>query len=517
MKLLKIFKRYIKSQLLTLISVVALLIILNYCRSLVPLFISKVFAILQGDDSSTLPTIINSIFIGKEIPLQLMLLAACICCTVLVRDLMNMATDVGISYVSEGIGYNIQTDFYSHVQDLPYSYLNHAQTGDLIQRSISDINRVKRFIGEVLPMCANAFFQIIIYSTQMIRINAQISLILLAPIFCMLIGAIIYFSRNSKIFTDMEEAESKMTAVAQENLTGIRVVKAFANEKYEISKFKQVIDKMMNAWRTIMAKMSTYYGIMDGITYLIMLLSFVLSFYFVRDGKLTFAQATSLFLYVEYVIWPTRTLGRQIGEMNRSDIAGARVMEIIDEQTEYGTQDGTLKPTILGNIEYRDVFFQFKDSNNPTINDINLSIKQGETIALMGKTGCGKSTLVSLLNRMLDCTSGTIYLDGVDIKQINKHYLRKQVGLVLQEPFLFSKTIAENIGISLNSDARTTEAGQNVIKSVARAAAVNNDIEHFELGYNTVVGERGVTLSGGQKQRIAIARMLVDYKPIIIF
>ncbi len=518
MQIFKIFKRYIKQHLWQLLLVIALLIFLNYIRSMMPLFIGKIFAILNGDDKSTLPIFINNVFRDKEVGQQLILVAVFMVITVIIRDLMNFGSDIGITIVSEGIGYNIQTDFYNHVQELPYSYLNHAQTGDLIQRSISDINRVKRFIGQVLPMCANAFFQIVIYSIQMIRINSTLSIILLVPIVGMLIGAIVYFRKEAKLFINIEEAEGALTADVQENLTGIRVVKAFSNEKHEINKFTKAMNKFIDAWRALMRKMSTYYGVMDSLTHMIMLLSFVLSVFFVKEGLLTFNQATSLFLYVEYVIWPTRTLGRQIGEMNRSDIAGERILEIVNEPTEFEISDGKKKPKIEGEIEFKDVFFAFQDSKTPTIKNINLKIKKGETIALVGQTGCGKSTLVSLLNRMLDPTSGSIYIDGINVLDINKKYLRKKVGLVLQEPFLFSRTIEENIGISFDTaDKRLTPTNESTVRQVAKIASVNHDIERFAEGYNTIVGERGVTLSGGQKQRIAIARTLVEFKPILIF
>jgi len=512
----KIFKRYIKGNLLKLLLVILSLVFLNYLRSLIPLFVGKVFAILNENSESTLPNVINNIFVGKNLVTQLLLVAVCIVGTALIRDITNLSADIGIAEVSEGVGYNLQTDFYNHVQELPYSYLNHAQTGDLIQRSISDITRVKRFIGQILPACFNALLQIVIYSYQMLLINSRLGIYLLIPIPLIFLGAVIYFRKNAYIFTNIEESEGALTTDVQENLTGIRVVKAFANEKYEINKFNKAMDKFISSWHALMNKMSSYYSIMDGISYLLMLTGFVLSVYFVKSGALKFDEATSMFLYVESIIWPTRILGRQIGEMNRSKIAGSRILEIVDEPTEFAN-DGKLKPKIKGNIKFEDVFFTFKDGSTPTIRNINLDINHGETIALIGKTGSGKSTLVSMLNRMLDCTSGKILLDGIDIKEINKKYLRKNVGIVLQEPFLFSKTIAENIGIVLNKiDANDLETSSR-IKSVARVAAVSNDIERFEEGYNTIVGERGVTLSGGQKQRIAIARTLVEYKPILIF
>ncbi len=512
MKIFKVIGRYLKGYVWQFIGVLCLVLCLNYIRSLVTLLISKTFGVLTGDEASTLPSFINNLFLEGTIPHKILIVGIVMVISVIIRDLLNFTCDLGFAYVGEGVGFNMQTDFYNHVQELPYSYLNHAQTGDLIQRSITDANRIKRFMVNVVPMVTSAFMRVIIIVVQMLVINVPITLILLIPILSMLIGAFIYFRKNSHLFSDIEEADGKLTADVQENLTGIRVVKAFANEKYEMNRFQKLMDDVIIKWRRMMQKMSSYYGIMDGVSYFLILTSFVLSIIFVKNDMLTFTQATALFLFVENIIWPTRVLGRQLGELNRSDIASERILEIVTIPTEFDLGDGKKKPVIKGDIEFKDVFFNFADAKTPTIKDINLHIKEGETIALMGKTGCGKSTLVSMIDRMLDCTSGKILIDGVDIKEINKRYIRSKVGLVLQEPFLFSRTIEENIGISLDNSNNDKK-----VQGVAKIAAVDSDIRRFAEGYNTIVGERGVTLSGGQKQRIAIARTLINFKPIIIF
>ncbi len=517
MKILKIFARYTKKLLWAVILVVVLTLVLNYVRSLIPLLIGKVFAILGQEQESTLPGFINNLFNDKTIIQQLIMVFVCVICTAFVRDLLNVGSDYMIGFTSEGIGYNIQTDFYNHVQELPYSYLNHAETGDLIQRSTSDISRVKRFIGGSLPQMLSSIVQISIYSIQMLIIDVKLGGILLCMLPIILIIAVVYFRWMAPVFTDIEEKEGKLTTVIQENLTGIRVVKAFANEDLEVEKCNKSMKGFVGVWKKLMNRMSTYWASGDFMSYLFMLLAFILGTVFIKNGTITpsgtitLPKVISIFLYVQYIMWPTRNLGRLIGEMGRTNIASSRILEIVDMPTEFTHDVGNLEPEIKGNIEFKDVSFQFNDSKFATLKDINLEIKQGETVALIGRTGSGKSTLVSMLNRMLDSTGGTIMIDGVNIRDINKKYLRKNVGIVLQEPFLFSRTIADNIGVILDKN------DMQKIKYVSEIAAVDSDIERFDHGYDTLVGERGVTLSGGQKQRISIARTLVENKPILVF
>lgn len=511
MKILKIISRYSRNLIVPIIGIAIFTISLNYIRSLIPLYISKVFDILGETDKSTLPAFINNFFLNHTVIEQLIIVMVCIMVTAAVRETINICSDLTIAYTSETIGYNIQTDFYNHVQELPYSYLNHTETGDLIQRSTSDISRVKMFIGQSLPMMLTNILQIVIYALQMLFIDPELGGILLACLPLILAISIIYHLKMGPTFKEMEENEGKLTTIVQENLTGIRVVKAFANEGEEMKKFDTTMNRYTKTWKKLMDRMSAYWSFCDWFSYSLMLLAFILGVIYIINGKLELSQVIGIFLYVEYIMWPTRSLGRLIGEMSRTNIACSRILDIVGKPTEFEEANGTKKPKISGDISFENVAFQFEDSKTPTIHDLNLEIKHGETIALLGKTGSGKSTMVSMLNRMLEATSGTIKIDGIDIKEIEKKHLRKNVGIVLQEPFLFSTTIAENIGIIQD------KIDDNLVKEVSDIASVKNDIEKFDLGFNTIVGERGVTLSGGQKQRISIARTILERKPILVF
>ncbi len=514
MDILKIFKRYIKGRVLEFSLILIILFALNYLRTLVPLLISKIFGILNDISVSTLPFFVNNFINQFDIRGQLLSIALLIVGIAIIRDLIHMFSDYMIANISEDLGFRMQTDFYSKVQNLSFEYLNNSQTGDLIQRSISDSNRTKRFIGHVLPEIISRIMQLFLISFQMLLINFNLAIIVLIPVPLLLLFAFFYFRKVSPDFDQMEKDEGTLTSTVQENLTGIRIVKAFANEKYEINKFQSKIDQLVNTWRKMMNKLATYYAIADAYSFLIIVLALVVGVVYLREGRILVSEVIAIFLYTQTIIWPARALGRQLGEMKRSDIAGKRILEILDLKDEYEF-DGSKEVEVKGKIEFKDVSFKFADSNNPTINNINLTINEGETIAIIGKTGSGKSTLVNLINRMVEPSSGQILVDGVDNKEIKKSSLRKQIVVVLQEPFLFSKTVAENIGITM--EKTNTKDFNAIVESVSSVASLTDDIERFKDKYETIVGERGVTLSGGQKQRVAIARALVDNKPVIVF
>lgn len=513
MKTFKLLVRYMKKHILVFILTILLVISLNYIRSIIPKLTSAFVAIIERKPlvDSEIPSFLLWAYNGSEsLKSQLLVTALLIGTIALIREMVNIIVDVNIYGISETVGCQAQIDYFNKVQDLPYSYLNHAETGDLIQRSTQDINRFKRFITGSLLDLFNSLCKVVVFGVSMFIINAEFSsyVFLMLPVY--FISSYLYFKKQSKDFSDLEEKEGKMTNVLQENLTGIRVVKAFANENYEIEKFNKSLDEYTSIWKRTTKRMSVFWGISDILTYTQLLYVFILSVYFVLERSMSFDVVVIMFLYTEQIVWPCRSLGRQLAEWGKTSICCNRILEILDMKDEY-VSNGKETPEIKGNIEFKDVSFKFDDASIPTLKDINLSIKQGETIAIIGKTGSGKSTFVNLLNRLLDPTSGEILLDGNDITKMDKKHVRQHVGIILQEPFLYSRTIKENINIALPySDDKTA-------KELARVASVDNDIESFELKYETMVGERGVTLSGGQKQRISIARMLADKREILIF
>ena len=512
MKTFKLLARYMKKHLIVFFLTVLLVVGLNYIRSIVPKLTSGFVAIIERKPliESEIPKFLLWAYTGESLQAQLFTTAFLIAFIALIREVINIIMDVNIYSISETVGCSVQTDYFNKVQDLPYSYLNHAETGDLIQRSTQDINRFKRFITGSLLDLFNSLCKVAVFGISMLLINAEFALyvFLMLPVYFFV--SYFYFKKQSKDFTAMEEQEGKMTNVLQENLTGIRVVKAFANENYEIEKFNNSLNEYTSVWKRVTRRMSIFWGFSDILTYVHLLYVFILSIVFIIEKGMSFDIVVVMFLYTEQIVWPCRSLGRQLAEWGKTSICCQRILEVLDMEDEY-VNNGTLKPKIKGNIEFKDVSFQFDDATIPTLKNINLTIKEGETVAIVGKTGSGKSTFVNLLNRLLDPTSGKILLDGNDITSMDKKHVRQHVGIILQEPFLYSRTIKENINITLTYD------DSKKAKELAKIASVDKDIESFELKYDTMVGERGVTLSGGQKQRISIARMLADKREILIF
>jgi len=513
MKTLKLFFRYIKKYLPLFIITVVLLIVLNYIRSFIPKLTGTFVSIVEGkaiEDSET-PSFLYPFYKNAEsIPAKLAITSLAIACIALVRESINIVVDINTFKLAESVGCQTQIDFFNKIQNLPYSYLNRAETGDLIQRSTQDVSRFKGFIEGSFLDLFNSLCKLVVYGICMFAINVEFTLITLSFVPIYFITSYFYFKKQSNDFQTMEEKDGAMNNVLQENLTGIRIVKSFANEAYEINKFNKAVDEHASVWQRVTRRMATFWGISDDITFLHLLLVFILSIIFIVSGKMDFDTTTIMFLYTEQIIWPCRNLGRVLADFGKTSICCSRILEVLDKKDEY-VENQNEKPEIKGNITFENVSFKFDDASIPTLNNINLDIKAGETIAIIGKTGCGKSTFVNMLNRLLDPTDGKLLLDGNDITTMDKKWVRENVGLILQEPFLYSRTIGENINIVLPYD----DAKKS--KELAKVASVDTDIEEFEEKYKTIIGERGVTLSGGQKQRIAIARMLAKQHSIIIF
>jgi ATP-binding cassette subfamily B protein len=301
-----------------------------------------------------------------------------------------------------------------------------------------------------------------------------------------------------------------MMTVVQENLSGARVVRAFANEVYEIEKMenknKEYRDALIRANKIV----AIYWGVMDfiGITQYLVIIA--IGVYGIQNGTMDASGIIASLALVGMLIWPVRGLGRIINDFGKALVSSDRINFLLDQPSEY-LKDGTLTPSILGNIEFKNVSFKFSDTDEHLLKGVDFKINAGETVAIIGRTGSGKSTIINLLLRMYDFQEGDILIDGVSLTDIKKKHIRNQIGVVLQDPFLYSKTVFENIAIAHKG------AEKERIYLAAQTAALEKDIKTFKQGYDTLVGEKGTTLSGGQKQRVAIARVLVADKPILIF
>lgn len=412
-------------------------------------------------------------------------------------------------HVQEKVALRLRVRLFDHVQSLSYHYHNNTDTGDLIQRVTSDVETTTGFvvlrlmdgIGLVLTVVSGAY--------QMYFLSPTLMYISLSVIPIYGLSSFIYFKNVRKRYEDIENKEAEILTVVQENVHNTKIVKAFANEKYETEKLK--VKNLAHKKASIKTNkiVGAYWGLMDFLALSQYLVITLISVSFARTGVMDAGDTAVALMLVGMLIWPIRGLGRLINDFSMANVANNRINEILANESEF-TTNGTLKPEISGKIEFKDVSFKFPGSEEYVLEHLNFTIEKGETVAFVGRTGSGKTTIINILMRMYDY-EGSILLDGVELRDIEKHYLRKSMGTVLQNPFLYSRTIKDNISITSRS------ATMDRIENASQIATIAGDIHGFDKGYDTMVGERGTTLSGGQKQRVAIARVLISDKPILIF
>lgn len=509
----KLFK-WAKPYKLIIFLILLLTVLAPLTYSYIPQFIKYVVDIIfKGDPDSkvTLPKVVVDFFASFQEPLTAVLwVAIFLVIYQFIRAILLFLNGYFKGKLSEGIAYDMRTMLYSHIQDLPVSYHNNVDTGDLIQRCTSDIDTIKSFLTNQLPQLLYIVASLATGIYQMAFINVELMFITLAIVPFSLVSSIFYFRYVKRKFNELEEVEADMTTVLQENVNGVRVVKAFAKENYEIGRFDKQNQRFRDESKKLNKAMAIYWGISDGVVGLQYGATLVAAIFFARDGLVSSGDIIASLMYISMLVYPIRGLGRIIGDFGKAIVASNRADEILSLENEY-IYDGELKPKIKGNIEFKNVSFKFPDTDKHLLDDVNFKINAGETVAIIGRTGSGKSTIANILVRMYEYDQGKITIDGVELKEIDKHHLRRNVGIILQDPFLYAKTILENIRIA---DPNISE---RKVMMATKTAAVHDDIVNFYKGYNTLVGEKGVTLSGGQKQRVSIARMLVLEKPILIF
>jgi len=414
----------------------------------------------------------------------------------------------------------LRDSLFKHIQRLPMSFHNWINTGELIQRCTGDVETVQKFssiqVVESLRMIALFVFAF----AMMAMINVPYALIAISSIPLIVLGSVFFFKRESQIWTQHEKEQDILTAMTQENLSGIRVVKAFAKEKFEIEKFKsQNFRKRLWGLRLVRLH-SLFWSSSDVLVYLQNAISLFTGGYLVIRHVISLGEYVAFFSYALTVTWPMRRLAQLVSEMGMTSVAIKRIYEILDSKQEDYSGRSEDSVRLKGEIEFEDVKFGYGESSRQNaagedgrvLNGVSFKIKPGEKIALLGPTGSGKSTIISLLMRFYEPKSGEIRIDGKDISCYPREYLRKRIGVVLQKPFLFSSTIRDNIAYA-NPDTHIDE-----IVGSATIANIHDIIEDsFPKSYDTVVGEKGVTLSGGQKQRLTIARTILKDPDIIVF
>lgn len=410
--------------------------------------------------------------------------------------------------VSETFARNIRDTMYDHLQKLPFSYHKQKDSGDLIQRSTSDVETIRRFIASQFSEMMFALINTLLAAWILFQRNVMLTLISLSLIPFILLASFLFFTKAKKIFLECDEAESRMTTVLQEDLNAMRVVKAFHQEQKEINKFEECNDAYRKKYFELMHALSVFWSCTDFLGQMQILLMIGAGIWMALSSQLSVGTFLVFLLYESTIVWPMRQLGRILADMGKVSVSIHRIQEVLEEESEDLMHGKT--PDIEGAIRFSHVNFQYEDDTRHTLKDVSFEIPAHSRVAIMGPTGSGKSSLVHLLTGIYDY-EGSITIDGVEVKEIAKSWLRKHVQIVLQEPFLFSKPIYENIALA------NREVEKEMVESMARLASIHNDIVSFDQGYETMVGEKGVTLSGGQKQRIAIARTLLSQSPIIIF
>ena len=422
----------------------------------------------------------------------------------------------GVSYIqdsrlpmgSERFVKSLRDALYSRIQRLPYSWHVQNSTGDIIQRCISDVEIVRAFVMDQLLELLGTLFMIVTCVVIMFTMNVKMALLATAFVPVIVGYSVLFFRHMSGRYEKADEAEGALSAVVQENLTGVRVVRAFGREKTELDKFREKNNRYTDLWLRLGDWMSAFYTLGDMMSILQVFAIVVLGVHLCVAGEVSLGVYLAFVSYTRELTLPVRRLGRTISEMSKANVSIDRLLYILESEEERSTESPA-QADLHGEIRFEHVSFAYEEKQ--VLRDVSFSIPGGKTLGVFGGTGSGKSTIALLLARLYDPDTGRITIGGVDTKDMDLGALRRGVGVVLQEPFLFSRTLAENIAITRE------DATREDVERAAQDACLDASVGEVVNGYETVVGERGVTLSGGQKQRTAIARTLLSGAPVMVF
>ena len=409
---------------------------------------------------------------------------------------------------SERFVKSLRDALYGHIQRLPFSWHAKNPTGDIIQRCTSDVEVVRSFIADQIVEFISTVFLISVYMVIMFTMNVKIAALACAFV-PFVVGTSIYYHRKiGKSFTEFDESEGALSSIVQENLTGVRVVRAFGRERDELDKFRKRNDMHTGLWLKMGRMMTNFWTFGDMVSYVQLFAVIVLGVHMCISGEVTLGTYLAFINYTKQMNWPVRGLGRVITNMSKVGVSIDRLLYIIESEEEHAPEHPKTAD-MHGEIRFENVGFAYDDK--PVLRDVSFSVPGGSTLGILGETGSGKSTIALLLARLYDPQQGRITIGGVDLREMDQAVLRRNVGVVLQEPFLFSRTLRENVMIA--APGATPEQVDGAVSDACLYTAV----QEFRDGYDTVVGERGVTLSGGQKQRTAIARTLLSGAPVMVF
>ena len=484
------------------------------CNAVIPQIISLTVDSVLGEKEPDLPSFAAALLpletLRSEPKTALWIAAGAVVLVAAVRGVCIYGMRVNTAKASEGFVKKLRDNLYAHIQRLSFDWHTAHATGDIIQRCTSDVEVIRTFVCNQMMEVLRTVFLILLYTGIMLAMDWRLALIPLAFIPVTGLASGVFYGKISSRFLAADEAEGELTTCAQENLTGVRVVRAFGRERFEIDRFGQKNDRFSALWVELGKVLSVYWASGVLLVTLQIMAVIVAGTVAAVNGSITLGDFQAFVIYNSAMAWPVRSLGRVLSEMSKAGVSMDRVGYILNAKEE-SDRPGAKPAKLGGDIVFDHVTFGYEGQE--VLRDVSFTIPWGSTFAILGGTGSGKSTLVHLLDRLYDLGEGqgSITVGGVDIRDIRREDLRRQVGLVLQEPFLFSQTIRENMA------ATRPDAGTEELRACAKTACVDEAIADLPNGYETVVGERGVTLSGGQKQRVAIARMLLQNAPVMVF
>jgi ATP-binding cassette subfamily B protein len=427
------------------------------------------------------------------------------------QGLFTFLSGIYSAQTAEGSARRLRNYLFDHIQHLTFSYHSETGTGELIQRCTSDVDAIRRFYNEQAIGVGRIILLFLINFAALLHLNLKLAWLSIIVVPFVVAISIFFFKKVTKAYEAYQEQDAILSTTLQENLSGVRVVKAFSRQDFEMEKFKRDNWEKFVRGKKLLTLHSLFWPVSDVLCSAQMLAGYLIGAVMAINGEITIGTYLAYAGLIVWIIFPMRNLGRLIVQTSNGLVSYDRVMKIIKEERE-PLDSGRLHPKhpLKGEVIFEHVSFEY-EKEQQVLNDVSFVCKPGMAIALLGSTGSGKTSLVNLLPRFYEITRGKVLLDGHNIKKYPRRYLRQQIGIVEQEPFLFSRSIKDNITYGVGR-----EVAQNEIEKAAKAAAIHDVILSFPEGYKTLVGERGVTLSGGQKQRVTIARTLLKDPRILI-
>jgi ATP-binding cassette subfamily B protein len=454
---------------------------------------------------------VDNFLLAQTAGISIWVIAAGFVLLFLFQGITTFLSQKAAAQTAEGTTLRLRNYLYDHIQNLTFAYHAKTDTGDLIQRCTSDVDAIRRFYADQAIGLGRIIILFLVNFIALLQLNVKLALYSVIVVPIVIFISVYFFRKVTKAYEAYQEQDAVLSTTLQENLSGVRVVKAFARQPYEIDKFKRDNLEKYKRGRKLSTLHSLFWPISDILCGAQLLVGYFIGAKMAIDGVITVGTYMAYAGLVIWIIYPLRNLGRMIVQLSNGLVSYDRIYKIIKEGREPLDQ-GSIAPDvkIKGDISFMNVSFRYEDGSE-VLHDISFECKSGMAVALLGSTGSGKTTLVNLLPRFYDATDGAILLDNCDLRLYSRRFLREQIGIVEQEPFLFSRSIYENITFGIKEKVTREQ-----VEEAAKMAAIHDVILSFPQGYKTLVGERGVTLSGGQKQRVAIARTFLKDPRILI-